>query len=58
MAAHLPDAAKTVEVSLLGRTYRVACEDDKRQELMEATLSQTDMQLAVELWLTSTFLPA
>jgi len=36
MAAHLPDASKTVEVQLLGRTYRVACEDDKRQELMEA----------------------
>ena len=36
MAAHLPDASKTVEVQLLGRTYRVACEDDKREELMEA----------------------
>ena len=36
MAAHLPDASKTVEVQLLGRTYRVACEDDKRQELLEA----------------------
>ena len=32
----MSEASKTVEVQLLGRTYRVACEDDKRDELMEA----------------------
>jgi cell division protein ZapA len=30
------DAAKTVEISLLGRTYRVACEDGEREALMQA----------------------
>jgi cell division protein ZapA len=28
--------AKTVEVTLLGRTYRVACEDAEREGLMQA----------------------
>ena len=28
--------AKTVEVSLLGRSYRVACEDHERDALMQA----------------------
>ena len=28
--------AKTVEVSQLGRSYRVACEDDERDALMQA----------------------
>jgi cell division protein ZapA len=32
----MAEAAKTVEVQLLGRTYRVACEDDERKALMEA----------------------
>src|SRR5919106_3757997 len=32
----MPDGTKTVEVQLLGRTYRVACEDDERAGLMEA----------------------
>jgi cell division protein ZapA len=27
---------KTVEVSLLGRSYRVACSDDEREALMQA----------------------
>jgi len=36
MAASMPDSAKTVEVELLGRTYRVACEDDEREALMQA----------------------
>jgi len=27
---------KTVEVNLLGRTYRVACDDDEREALMQA----------------------
>jgi cell division protein ZapA len=30
------DAAKTIEVSLLGRTYRVACGDGEREALMQA----------------------
>jgi cell division protein ZapA len=30
------DAAKTVEINLLGRTYRVACEDGERDALMQA----------------------
>ena len=32
----MADASKTVEVSLLGRTYRVACEDREREALMQA----------------------
>ena len=32
----MAEAAKTVEVQLLGRTYRVACEDDERESLMQA----------------------
>jgi cell division protein ZapA len=36
MAASMPDSAKTVEVELLGRTYRVACEDNEREALMQA----------------------
>jgi cell division protein ZapA len=36
MAASMPEAAKTVEVELLGRTYRVACEDNEREALMQA----------------------
>ena len=32
----MADGQKTVEVQLLGRTYRVACEDDERKALMEA----------------------
>ena len=28
--------AKTVEVNLLGRTYRVACDDGEREALMQA----------------------
>ena len=32
----MADAAKTVEVTLLGRTYRVACDDGEREALMQA----------------------
>jgi cell division protein ZapA len=32
----MAEAAKTVEVQLLGRTYRVACEENERESLMEA----------------------
>ena len=32
----MADAAKTVEVNLLGRTYRVACNDGEREALMQA----------------------
>jgi cell division protein ZapA len=32
----MSEGGKTVEVSLLGRTYRVACEDDERESLMQA----------------------
>lgn len=32
----MADAAKTVEVNLLGRTYRVACDDGEREALMQA----------------------
>ena len=32
----MAEAAKTVEVNLLGRTYRVACEDREREALMQA----------------------
>ena len=36
MAKVMAEAAKTVEVELLGRTYRVACEDNEREALMQA----------------------
>src|SRR5438874_11347319 len=32
----MPEAAKTVEVQLLGRTYRVTCEEGERESLMQA----------------------
>jgi cell division protein ZapA len=32
----MSDAASTIEVSLLGRTYRVACADGEREALMQA----------------------
>ncbi len=32
----MAELAKTVEINLLGRTYRVACEDDERDALMQA----------------------
>jgi cell division protein ZapA len=32
----MAEGPKTVEVSLLGRTYRVACEDGEREALMQA----------------------
>ena len=32
----MADGGKTVEVQLLGRTYRVACEDHEREALMQA----------------------
>jgi cell division protein ZapA len=35
-AVKTSDAAKTIEVTLLGRTYRVACGDGEREALMQA----------------------
>jgi len=32
----MADSAKTIEVSVLGRNYRIACEDDERAALMDA----------------------
>ena len=32
----MADGANTIEVSLLGRTYRVACEEGERESLMQA----------------------
>src|SRR5688572_16096339 len=32
----MSEGAKTIEVSLLGRTYRVACDDGERESLMQA----------------------
>jgi len=32
----MADGAKTIEVSILGRSYRVACEDGEREALMQA----------------------
>jgi cell division protein ZapA len=34
--APMSEGAKTIEVSLLGRTYRVACDDGEREALMQA----------------------
>jgi len=30
------DAAKTIEISILGRNYKIACEDGERAALLEA----------------------
>jgi cell division protein ZapA len=32
----MADGAKTLEVTLLGRSYRVACEDSEREALLQA----------------------
>jgi len=32
----MSEGGETIEVSLLGRTYRVACDDDERESLMQA----------------------
>jgi cell division protein ZapA len=32
----MTEGPKTIEVSLLGRTYRVACEDGEREALLQA----------------------
>jgi len=32
----MAEGPKTIEVNLLGRTYRVACDDDERDALMQA----------------------
>jgi cell division protein ZapA len=32
----MSESAKTVEVNLLGRTYRVTCEEHERESLMQA----------------------
>ena len=32
----MADSPKTIEVSILGRAYRVACEDNQREALMQA----------------------
>ncbi|HET7197580.1 MAG TPA: cell division protein ZapA, partial [Burkholderiales bacterium] len=32
----MSDSAKTIEVTLLGRSYRVACGDGEREALMQA----------------------
>ena len=32
----MSDAAKTIEISILGRNYKIACEDGERAALLEA----------------------
>jgi len=32
----MADSAKTIDVTLLGRSYRVACEDHEREPLLQA----------------------
>ena len=32
----MADGAKTIEISLLGRSYKIACEDGEREALLEA----------------------
>jgi cell division protein ZapA len=32
----MAERAKTIEISILGRNYRIACEDGEREALMEA----------------------
>ena len=32
----MAESAKTIEISILGRSYRIACEEDERAGLLEA----------------------
>ena len=32
----MAESAKTIEISILGRNYKIACEDDEREALMQA----------------------
>lgn len=32
----MAEGAKTIEISILGRGYKIACEDDEREALLEA----------------------
>jgi len=32
----MADSAKTIEISILGRNYKIACEEGEREALMEA----------------------
>jgi cell division protein ZapA len=32
----MPEGAKTIEISILGRSYKIACEDGEREALLEA----------------------
>jgi len=32
----MAESAKTIEISLLGRSYKIACEEDERAALLEA----------------------
>jgi cell division protein ZapA len=32
----MPESAKTIEISILGRNYKIACEDGEREALLEA----------------------
>jgi cell division protein ZapA len=32
----MAEGAKTIEISILGRSYKIACEDDERDALLEA----------------------
>ena len=41
----MADSAKTIEISILGRNYRIACEENERAGLMEA-VSYLDGKMA------------
>ena len=32
----MPDSPKTIDISILGRSYKVACEDEERESLLAA----------------------
>jgi cell division protein ZapA len=32
----MPDSPKTIDISILGRSYKIACEDGQRDALLEA----------------------
>ena len=34
--AAIADSAKTIEISILGRNYKIACEESEREALLEA----------------------
>jgi cell division protein ZapA len=44
----MADSPNTIEVSILGRAYRVACEDNEREALMQAVSYLDDRMVEIK----------